>query len=523
MRIIKRILYFIIGLIMFLCLTVMVCAFNPALTQKIAGKVPQIRQLFGMEAEEENLEYPPDESPVSDNQNVVGVYVPPAQEDVVLPESVKDKIGYEPVLGIGEQISDEDAASIEDALGTGETGNELTFDTLFYPYYGMLDRNMQTLYRQIYANAMELSPRFVPAVTVSVDQVRDVFEAVCNDHPQLFWMETEYSCKYVQDRCVEISLRYYWNKDELEEARQQFEKAADKLIKSAKELETAAEKEKYVHDMLIQTVDYHAGTPMNQSAYSALVNGRSVCAGYARAFQYILMELGIPCYYCTGYSGGDHAWNIVKLDDGYYNVDVTWDDTQPSTCDYFNKTDVDYAKTHVRKSLSVKLPVCNADDYRKGPSADKNVQVDEDTDDEDTDEGDLQLLLPEYADTDELINPNPQEPLTWNPGTDEDAEWQAALDDAGLRADQVMDTLEKYYADCKEQMVKAGTGQKQFVSVIPKSLWETIEQEYSDGSYEKGYVKDALKEMGMENFAIQLQTQRINGTFYRLYHNISTW
>lgn len=502
---------------MLLCLAVMVCAFNPALTEKLAERVPQIRQFLGMETEESDWQIPENDF-APGTQNSTGVYVPPAQEDVVLPESVKDKIGYTPILGNGEQISDEDAEDIRNVLGTGETGNELTFDPLFYPYYGMLDRRMQTLYRQIYANAVELSGPFVPAVSASVGQVRDVFEAVCNDHPELFWMETEYSCKYVEKRCVEISLRYHWSKDELGEVKKQFDKSADKLIQGARELDTDAEREKYVHDMLVQTVDYHAATAMNQSAYSALVNGRSVCAGYARAFQYVLMELGIPCYYCTGYSGGDHAWNIVKLDDGYYNVDVTWDDTQPSTCDYFNKTDADYAKTHVRKSLSVNLPVCNADDYRKGSNPDKNV-----VEGEDAKEEGMQTLLPENTDTSELINPNPQKPITWNPDPEEIDEWQAALDEAGLTAEQVMDTLEKYYADCKAQMVKAGTGKKQFISIIPKTLWETIERVYSDGSYEKGYVEEALKELKMENFAIQLQTQRINGKFYRLYHNISTW
>lgn len=110
---------------------------------------------------------------------------------------------------------------------------------------------------------------------------------------------------------------------------------------------------------------YDLTADMNQSAYSALVNGKSVCAGYARAYQYLLQQLGIPCYYCTGYSGGDHAWNIVKLEDGYYNVDVTWDDAAAIRYDYFNKTDADFASTHVRQNLSVYLPACNGTAYRQ--------------------------------------------------------------------------------------------------------------------------------------------------------------
>ena len=35
--------------------------------------------------------------------------------------------------------------------------------------------------------------------------------------------------------------------------------------------------------MLIDKISYNLGAEMNQSAYSALVNGQTVCAGYARA------------------------------------------------------------------------------------------------------------------------------------------------------------------------------------------------------------------------------------------------
>ncbi len=106
------------------------------------------------------------------------------------------------------------------------------------------------------------------------------------------------------------------------------------------------------------------GAEMNQSAYSALVNGQTVCAGYARAFQYILQQLGIPCYYCTGFAGESHAWNIVMLDGEFYNVDTTWDDMGIGTYDYFNKTDKDYADNHIRQELSVYLPPCNGQAYR---------------------------------------------------------------------------------------------------------------------------------------------------------------
>ena len=56
-----------------------------------------------------------------------------------------------------------------------------------------------------------------------------------------------------------------------------------------------------------------------------------------------------------------------------------------------------------------------------------------------------------------------------------------------------------------------------------ESLWKEIEQVYINEAYKEGYVKEALEKLGKENFAIQLQGQRLGGGYYRLYHNISTW
>ncbi len=64
------------------------------------------------------------------------------------------------------------------------------------------------------------------------------------------------------------------------------------------------------------------------SIYDALIGKKSVCAGYAGAFQVIMEALGIECYINEGEVNREaHAWNIVKLDGKYYFVDATWGDT----------------------------------------------------------------------------------------------------------------------------------------------------------------------------------------------------
>lgn len=437
------------------------------------------------------------------NENVL--YEIPTDGVVMLPEGLGGKTGYQPIQEEQKQIAADEAASIRDGLSCGETGEDLTFDTKVYPYYAMLEPGMQQLYKQIYANAVARTSSFAPVTKVTVNQLKNVFEAVYNDHPELFWLKTGYSCKYLKDgQCVEITLRYYPIANNLEEAKTVFESYAQVIVKGAGELENNYEKERYVHNALLSIVEYDENADMNQSAYSALVNGRSVCAGYARAFQYILQQMGIPCYYCTGYSGEDHAWNIVRLEDGYYNVDVTWDDTDPATYDYFNKSDKEFGGTHVRKGLSVYLPACKGGSY-EGRATGTPFRVE----------------MPQVIEP--VATTKPMEPMTYEEEVTEDDKEAEALREAGIKKEEVIDSIEAYYDDCLEQMTGLGSGQQQFTNVVSEYLWIVIEREYTEGRYRTGYVEKGLEELDMEYFAIQLQAQKLGGGYYRLYHNIATW
>ena len=57
--------------------------------------------------------------------------------------------------------------------------------------------------------------------------------------------------------------------------------------------------------------------------------GSGVCESYARTFQLLLNYCGVENIYVIGESmGEDHAWNMVKMDNGeWYWFDLTWDDT----------------------------------------------------------------------------------------------------------------------------------------------------------------------------------------------------
>ena len=70
-------------------------------------------------------------------------------------------------------------------LDVGNTGTDLSLTFLYYPYYAMLDEKGQHMYRQIYANANDVYSQFLPVEEMTAGQLRNIFSAVYNDHPEL--------------------------------------------------------------------------------------------------------------------------------------------------------------------------------------------------------------------------------------------------------------------------------------------------------------------------------------------------
>lgn len=176
-------------------------------------------------------------------------YVAPDRSQVSIPEDVSGRSGYQPIQDVQEQVEEADAKELADSLDTGYTGDGLEFDALYYPYYAMLDQPKQRLYRQIYANAMELYPVFAPVEAVTANELKDVFAAVYNDHPELFWLDTAYSGKFRQNgQCVELGLQFNRTAQNLEQEKNAFEGEAAVIIEGAQGLSGDYEREKYVHE-----------------------------------------------------------------------------------------------------------------------------------------------------------------------------------------------------------------------------------------------------------------------------------
>lgn len=368
------------------------------------------------------------------------------------------------ISAVGELEEPPPEESLEEARTAQEDGPEtpLAWDLSLLPYRAMLTPPEQDVYDEIYGNIQSLTPQFSLLNDTTTERINDIVHAVYYDNPELFWIDSSYRYGYTSDqRITNLTIHFNETAENFAAGKEQFEAAADKIIEGAMAFSSDLEKEKYVHDALVTSVEYRLNSPLNQSAYSALVEGKSVCAGYSRAFQYILMKLGIPCYYAVGYAEQDHAWNIVELDGQYYNVDLSWNDPIGNPPDeihyeYFNITDGQMAYDHERRDLSVNLPPCQGTDlsYNSTFGADSPVQA----------------------------GGRPRE-----------------CGEAGFSEGEVIASVEAYYAAGKAALIASGPGEQvQSFLLEDEALRARIYQVIADKGWFNAFVAPAARALGME-------------------------
>ena len=87
---------------------------------------------------------------------------------------------------------------------------------------------------------------------------------------------------------------------------------------------------------------------LKYTAYGALIDGTSVCQGYAVLLYRMALMANVDCRLISGNgNGGRHAWNIMKLGGKYYNADATWDAESYPDYKYFLKADENF-ENHIR-------------------------------------------------------------------------------------------------------------------------------------------------------------------------------
>lgn len=245
-------------------------------------------------------------------------------------------------------------------------------------YFNQIPSELNEIYRELHDRIKNYEDSGDLYARVSADQFWTAYYALLADHPEFFWIGTsaQISESALSGEVVSYQLSTTVDRDSRDYLLSQIEAAADECINQISPDASDYEKIKFVYEYLINTTDYNSNSPDNQNIQSALLNHSSVCAGYSKAFQYILHRMGMFCTYVTGSTtdGGDHGWNLVRIGDNYYHVDVTWGDpvfvgqiesdssVSAMNYNYLCCTDAEIYRTHIPE-VSVPLPACTDDSY----------------------------------------------------------------------------------------------------------------------------------------------------------------
>lgn len=194
-------------------------------------------------------------------------------------------------------------------------------------YFSLLTEEEKRIYREMLDGIRAREEEFY--LTTSDDSLIDrTYHAVLKDHPELFWIHNRqavYRTAYPGENYSSFSPGYTYTDQEIQEIQASMEKGYQEVLSLMGSNADDYEKVKAVYTYLIDTTDY-VSTAHDQNIAGVFWKKEAVCAGYARAVQYLLERMGIPCIYVEGDtkdSTEGHAWNIVLLDGEYYYVDAT--------------------------------------------------------------------------------------------------------------------------------------------------------------------------------------------------------
>ena len=239
-----------------------------------------------------------------------------------------------------------------------------------YAYETLTDDYVKELYMRI---AKSVDTVYAPNITttgsLSDYQITQAVEAYKNDHPETFWLKGS-SLFVPYGDTTSVKLDYTVQNDKLIAAKKKFNIAVASVLKNLPS-GNDFEREEYINNYIIDNCRYDDAAAENNDvqgnendAYGALVDGKAVCEGYARAFQLLCNKANIDSVLLSGIADSDnHAWNGVKIGGDWYQIDVTWDDVDDFIYDsheYFNLTDSLMYEEH---TLSPKYSEIDAESF----------------------------------------------------------------------------------------------------------------------------------------------------------------
>ncbi len=250
-------------------------------------------------------------------------------------------------------------------------------------YKSLTEEAQRTLYQEMEENVYYIAQEKedgmydmldikIWGVELSEAQLRQVIVAFSLDKPHIFWMDNKFGYSNTTGNTI-LQLYSFLSAEDVEEYSTELNSMVQEYHLGLLPDMTEYSRELYAHDWINSNCNYAddvfkvSDDFLSFTSYGALVNKRAVCEGYTRSLQMLLASSGIESYPVLGVGNdGLHMWNCAKIDNEWYYVDATWNDTEKgSGYDYFNITTEQLLYDHTILPVYSQLTeeqICGIDD-----------------------------------------------------------------------------------------------------------------------------------------------------------------
>lgn len=158
------------------------------------------------------------------------------------------------------------------------------------------------------------------------------FSLLQNEHPEIFYLE---NISLGTNNQNILTFTYSMTDDEIKENQKLIDNECKKIVSTIPKDASDFEKTLIVHDYITSHYEYDTSYTI-RTLYDTVKEKKCVCQGYSYLFMHIMNNYlniectSVPSDICR------HMWNKVKIDDKWYNVDLTADDPVPNMSSFSN-------------------------------------------------------------------------------------------------------------------------------------------------------------------------------------------
>ena len=240
-----------------------------------------------------------------------------------------------------------------------------------YYYRNRLNGIDRAIYDRIFDGLQHWQAEIPMPLGKDIDHVYDIYSMVMRDCPLFFHVDVGIRMREGFKPAIIPIYRLTQ-----QQYAQQYRLVCDFVQKSVQQLKGARrtyDKVRSIHNSMSRHVIYYGvDEDDSHNVVGAILKRKAVCESIAKAFKLICDANYIPCIVIFGRSTStdgvnygtvsaknlesNHAWNMVKIGEHWYNIDVTFDigaagfeDKTQIRYDYFCRSDQVFSANHIPK------------------------------------------------------------------------------------------------------------------------------------------------------------------------------